>query len=602
MKVFANLPASFFRVVIPLTISVASGYAADQIVRNFDWPNHLEKAVQLDRFASSTIPASDKILIVAVTPETYKKFKRADLGELLREDMLEIIQLLDKHERVTLLFDFALQRPLDPKVPRTPIGLKYERVTKTLKRLRFVPAVQFVLAKDHADLYTRLEDDNEPSGTKAYTHPISVWDDPPTDLVCPALVEYLPVDDVAFGACLVRHDHRTNRQILYAPLAAIILDQGIHPSAVRIDPVRGFVQADHLRWQIDGNHSVDVRYASESNPFETVELYDAVQKLRKGDAKQFQGRIAILGEFEGSDSVNTAPFGSVDGVLFNAHMVNTLMRESSDRTWFGSGPFYLLVAIMFAAGVSFSFSSSSRLLASFVPLGLVVLAFLLPFLSSRAWGMHLETVTPLFAILIAAMLSLATSLVLGFKRDLRVAGTVTETSVLFGDIVGSTTSLLSKGSDAYHVEAERVLILAARTVERFHGNVERTLGDGFIATFTGEYGGMHAVRAVKCAQAISNLLDDGAKSQQSDTHMRFGIESGPVTGGFVVEHGERTWSSTGRAVTLAQRIQASCAELGIRIGVGPVAAALVETETQLREAGTIRPKGFDQTVAVFCIE
>jgi adenylate cyclase len=209
-------------------------------------------------------------------------------------------------------------------------------------------------------------------------------------------------------------------------------------------------------------------------------------------------------------------------------------------------------------------------------------------------------VTPLIAVAVAAAACTVLGIGLGFRRNLRVPGSIVETTVLFGDVSGSTQHLVEKGSERHRQEVEAVLRQVQRAVRKHQGEVERTLGDGFIATFQATED--HALDAALAALEISHLLKDLREHGKTSLDMTLGLESGPVTGGYVLEQGRRSWSSAGQAVNLAQRIQASCGELGIEVGLGPVATALIGRSLNVKQVAVRPMKGFDQDISISTME
>jgi class 3 adenylate cyclase len=580
--------------VIPLSVAIAATTAARLAVDRLDWPNHLEKSVQLSRVDSLRIKPSYKIVVVAISPESGEKLGLDEGAQIGVAQFHEFVELLDRHEQTTVLLDVVLGAPgLQETPPLTKAGKEFAKLLKRIERTNVVLGTRFIQEKEFPGLYDALLDESEPNGSKAYTQPLTVWHGPPSAKVYPGLLEYLQVSDFAFGASLARQDVRTGRLVLYAPVAAILMNRAVQPTSVEVLENEGLVVAGPLKWRIDGNHSVDVRYTQKRNPFHTVDFADAMLSLRNGDAAMFRDNIAVVGFVGLADEVFTRPFGPIDGCEFKAHMVNTLLSEANRGVRWTPDWFGIAYVFLFAAGIAFSLASSSKVFATAGPLILCGLAVAAPYLSEMNWRLYLETVAPGISIAVSLIASLAMTLALGFRRDLRVAGSVAETTVLFGDVTGSTQRLVEMGSPKYRLEVERLLVRVAKVVDQHYGRLERTLGDGFIATFTGKRGALHVDRAVATVLEIQR-----ESAGRTVLEMRFGLETGPVTGGYVIEGGERRWSSTGRAVNLAQRIQSATSELGIVVGIGPYASMLLAERMEVVLVKAITAKGFEQTVAV----
>jgi class 3 adenylate cyclase len=106
-------------------------------------------------------------------------------------------------------------------------------------------------------------------------------------------------------------------------------------------------------------------------------------------------------------------------------------------------------------------------------------------------------------------------------------------TVLFTDVVGSTTHLAEMGDAAWRDLAERHHELVRRLLDRFRGREVDTAGDGFFASFDGP------ARAIRCARAICDEV------RRLGIEVRAGVHTGEcqlVDGkpaGFAVSVGAR---------------------------------------------------------------
>jgi len=89
-------------------------------------------------------------------------------------------------------------------------------------------------------------------------------------------------------------------------------------------------------------------------------------------------------------------------------------------------------------------------------------------------------------------------------------------TILFTDIVGSTTRAVSLGDAAWRELLERHHAVVRADLERFRGTEVDAAGDGFLATFDGP------ARAVRCAAAIA---DDAALL---GLDVRAGVHTGEI--------------------------------------------------------------------------
>ena len=85
-------------------------------------------------------------------------------------------------------------------------------------------------------------------------------------------------------------------------------------------------------------------------------------------------------------------------------------------------------------------------------------------------------------------------------------------TVLFTDIVGSTTKAVDLGDEQWSEVLSRHDELVRAELERFRGREVDTTGDGFLATFDGP------ARAVRCAQAIAESVRDLGIAVRAGVH------------------------------------------------------------------------------------
>jgi class 3 adenylate cyclase len=110
-------------------------------------------------------------------------------------------------------------------------------------------------------------------------------------------------------------------------------------------------------------------------------------------------------------------------------------------------------------------------------------------------------------------------------------------TVMFTDIVDSTTRARELGDAAWRGLLQAHDVTARREMARFRGNEVKTLGDGFLVLFDGP------ARAIHCAQAIAEAM------APLGIQVRAGLHTGEV---------ERTETDVlGVAVHLAARIMAT---------------------------------------------
>jgi class 3 adenylate cyclase len=109
-------------------------------------------------------------------------------------------------------------------------------------------------------------------------------------------------------------------------------------------------------------------------------------------------------------------------------------------------------------------------------------------------------------------------------------------TVLFTDIVGSTQTAAQVGDHRWRQLLEHHQTISVREIQRQHGRLIKSTGDGVLATFDGP------ARAVQCACAIRDAL------QTSEIKIRAGVHTGEIElldddiGGIAVHIGQRVSS------------------------------------------------------------
>jgi class 3 adenylate cyclase len=112
-------------------------------------------------------------------------------------------------------------------------------------------------------------------------------------------------------------------------------------------------------------------------------------------------------------------------------------------------------------------------------------------------------------------------------------------TVLFTDIVGSTERAASLGDRAWGDLLEQHHLLVRRQLARFRGQEIGTAGDGFLATFDGP------ARAVRCAAAIREALEEAALEVRAGVHTGECERMGDNIGGLAVHIGARVAALAG---------------------------------------------------------
>lgn len=153
-------------------------------------------------------------------------------------------------------------------------------------------------------------------------------------------------------------------------------------------------------------------------------------------------------------------------------------------------------------------------------------------------------------------------------------------TVLFTDIVDSTTTALATGDRAWRTRLDRHDAIATETVGAFRGVLIKGTGDGILATFDGPG------RAVRCArELVRRLAHDGLA-------VRAGLHTGEVE--------RRGGDIAGVAVHLAARIAAE-ARGGEVLASRTVVDLTVGSDFGFENRGERVLKGFDRTWELFAL-
>jgi len=167
-------------------------------------------------------------------------------------------------------------------------------------------------------------------------------------------------------------------------------------------------------------------------------------------------------------------------------------------------------------------------------------------------------------------------------------------TVLFCDVVNSTTLAERLGPDEMHALLSRFFDLALAEVHRYEGTVNQFLGDGFMALFGAPIAHEdHARRAVLAALDIRSAIESHALALSAGRDvrlsLRMGVHTGFVVVGAIGDNLRKDYTAIGDVTHLAARLQ-QLAEPG-RIFVSDATARLAIDDVQLESRGPIAIRG-----------
>ena len=153
-------------------------------------------------------------------------------------------------------------------------------------------------------------------------------------------------------------------------------------------------------------------------------------------------------------------------------------------------------------------------------------------------------------------------------------------SVLFCDIVRSSTLATELGPEEFHLVIDRFFRVALAEVHRYEGTINQFLGDGFMALFGAPIAHEdHARRAVLAALGIA---------ERAEVKIRIGINSGLVVVGTIGDDLRVDYTAFGDTTVLAARLQAAAAPGAVL--VSQRTAELVRGYFQLEEVTPVKVK------------
>jgi class 3 adenylate cyclase/tetratricopeptide (TPR) repeat protein len=175
-------------------------------------------------------------------------------------------------------------------------------------------------------------------------------------------------------------------------------------------------------------------------------------------------------------------------------------------------------------------------------------------------------------------------------------------TVLFVDVVDSSSLAQRTDPELLHKLMGRVLRLVAETVHRYEGTVNQYLGDGLMALFGAPIAlEDHPLRAVQAALAIQETIGGYSAELQREhgapLHLRIGINTGLVVVGRIGDDLRMDYTAVGNTTHVAARMQA-LAEPGA-ILIAEATHRFVEGYVVCEPRGPIDVRGQREHVAVY---
>lgn len=176
------------------------------------------------------------------------------------------------------------------------------------------------------------------------------------------------------------------------------------------------------------------------------------------------------------------------------------------------------------------------------------------------------------------------------------AGSRAVLTVLFADIRGFTAFAEHRPPEEAVQMLNRYLRLQADLVKRFHGDVDKFMGDAVFAHFTGPD---MALNAIRCGLEIQRAVDAAVRDEPRDAALAvgIGIATGEVIVGSIGSEDRLDYTAIGPAVNLGSRLCSSAEPREILLSEHTY--ALVRDLVAAEPMSPLSVKGFSAPVQVY---
>lgn len=567
-------------VLASLAIALLGSFLAKWLVEKVAFFNESEGATLTNlQFAARPLPANPDILLVSITDKDGMVYSPNTPNESLDRKLIgSLFESLASAKTSVILSDlyYVTENPTSDS----------EFLAAIRRGIDTGLSSYIFLAQDGED----REDPTEPDGF-AYNflcHPAILSLDGKADI---GMALPFEPDGEVIGLIPKKVDFVTGRTYYHTALLATLRH-------LRQDPSRLKVEQDRLSigsWdaQLGPNGELPLLWTPKGEGLASISLDEALQALKNGETDRFQGKIVILCDVRrGKDDWFVHSVGTVKGSSIVGHMVNTLLAPSAQRIrWMDFDIFHnFVIATSWLAAWLVGVRSKWWIAAA------AALPFLfgagLPWVAVTQFRLILPTVWPFMGIAFSVAGALAWRAVQAPRQDRRIAGELTEATVLFSDFTDSTGWVQKIGAVEYQNQYISWLDLCEKHIKRHGGEIERTTGDGFIAVFPKN----PVESAPACLKTCNAIL---AEMDPNGFAVSFGFESGPVSGGYLVEASRKVWSSSGTTVNMAKRLQSLAGDLNHLVVFGPISARILKESMPVESLGQHALKGFDGEVEAF---
>lgn len=353
-------------------------------------------------------------------------------------------------------------------------------------------------------------------------------------------------------------------------------------------------------------NEIPIRWSLPPSP---IEFSNAMSILDAGDSDVFRDAIVIVGATNQGQrlyDMHPTPIGDMSGAQFLAVAIQSV---SSSLPPLRVAPLWIEWAISVAVALGVGWVCWHPTLVRLAAGIVLALAgpWVLTLVALQEGSALLSTTRPTLAALISVLITLS---VVGYRQLpawIRFHWGLAEEEMadLFVDLVDSTGTLAQVGiKGAAFMESVNELI--ARAVDRNSGHIERTIGDGAFAVFRS---GKPGERAAYCYAAIHSLFHEFEKRAER-FQQEFGVqpviavgaEWVRVEGRVLLSRGRAEFSTFGRDISYAARVQKAAASMNSRAAIGPKLRELLGEKAIIRARHELDLQGFGPNSTVFELE
>jgi class 3 adenylate cyclase len=576
-----------FPVLVALIASVGAACLSEWAFVTWPLINHWE----LDISPPSRISGPSHTVIVNVTAKTLSLLGLDDTGGVVPRGLhAEAIRKIQRSGARVLLFDYDFSQASkgDDELRRALSDTGELRVV-----LGAVP--------NRAELASG-------SVSHGFLYP-SVLPKPllPENVSVGALVSWEP-DLVLRGVEIAIPDQNASETtLLHVSALAALGFVGRFPSDLRFDPGSGTWSGGGLSWPV----SSDMAYRT-SWPTEGPAVLDYADVIR-GDPSSLRrylgGKVVIVSSVLDSSRDNdmqTTEVGDIQGAQFLSSVIDSLLAPGTAQPHRNSIFLSILWSSALALGAYGCVAVLRWIPVLFGLASTLAIALVMPYFALSRQELRLDTVVPVLSILLAsgaafAMHGTKNKLAAlrytpAFVKEARVRGVEEFATIMFVDIQGSTPMALELGPQRTREIFRTVINELGQVVTKSGGEVERSLGDGFLAIFRKRGHADLALAAVPILHEEAARLSTRFEFKDEPLAITIGIESGSISGD-VVKTIDESWSSFGIAIHTAARLQGECGKVGQSTLIGPDCRMLASDRFQFASVGFLTLKGLGSAEA-----